>query len=124
MTRLTLLFFIGFLLNCQTDPKTIPSRERTEAAFIFANGLVYDGCEEMIRLESDSLLNKFTGFKPSPATLPLVQQALKDIPPNPSEYGRAVTVRFFETGNQVFLQCGWGRRQEVSEIEVLEIRPR
>lgn len=125
--RPALLILVALLLNCQTEPNVVTkptSAERTEAAHIFANGLAYDGCEEMIRLDADSLLNKFTGYKPSPSTLPLVQQALKDIPPSSGQLGRAVTVRFFETGQQVKLECGWGSRPEVPEIEVLEIKKR
>ncbi|WP_420150340.1 hypothetical protein [Spirosoma sp.] len=122
MIRLILFAWMTLVWSCQKEPVAQAGPERTEAAFIFENGLAYDGCEEMVRLEADSLLNKFTGFKPSPATLPLVQQALKDVPSG--QHGRAVMIRFFETGNQVFLQCGWGSRQELPEIEVLEIKPR
>lgn len=124
--RYALLGLVALMLSCQTEPNVVTeskSAERTEAAIIYANNLPADGCEEMIRLQADSLLNKFTGYKPTPATLPILQQALKDLPPTPSPYGRAATVRFVETGKQVVLQCGWGSRPEVPEIEILAITP-
>lgn len=125
--KVTILCFLTALLSCQTEPNAVTDlkrTERTEAAYLFANNLAVDGCEEMIRLQADSLLNKFTGYKPTPATLPILQQALKDIPPKPSSLQRAATVRFIETGNQVNLECGWGARPEVPEIEILEITKR
>lgn len=125
--RLLLLSWTMLLLSCQTEPNVLTESkgtERIEAAYILENGLAYDGCEEMIRLQADSLLNKFTGYKPTPATLPLLQQALKNLPPKPSSSLREATVRFIETGKQVNVQCGWGARPEVPEIEILEITKR
>lgn len=125
--KVVCLSLLTALLSCQTEPNVLTKAERaerSEAAYIFANNLAVDGCEEMIRLQADSLLNKFTGYKPTPATLPILQQALKDIPPNPSSLQRVATVRFIETGQQVHLECGWGARPEVPEIEILEITKR
>lgn len=119
--RPILLALIALFLSCRKDPDVVAGPERTEIAFLLPNGLAYDGCEEMIRLQADSSLNTFTGYRPTLSTLPILQQALNDIPPNPTSLNRMAIVRFFETGKQAVLQCGWGSRTEVPEIEVLEI---
>ncbi|UFH52945.1 hypothetical protein [Spirosoma sp. KNUC1025] len=120
--RLILLAGLTLLLSCHKESSLVNGNVRNEAARIFANNLAVDGCEEMVRLEVDSSLNNFIGYKPSPSTLPLVQKALAGT--SPGHTGRAVTIRFFETGKQVSLQCGWGNAPQVPEIEVLEITPR
>ncbi|MBD2755670.1 hypothetical protein [Spirosoma validum] len=124
MIRLILLTWLALTLGCKKDSVVQAGPERTEAAYIFPSNLAADGCEEVISLQTDSAFAKPTEYKPSPSTLPLVQKALKETPFNPDQAGRPVTIRFVETGNQVFLQCGWGSRREMSEIEVLEIKPR
>ena len=117
-------FFQYFLLitlcGCQSISPINVRNERTEVAYIFANNLAADGCIENVQLLSDKLR-----FRPTSSTLPILQKAFNEIPPNTTSLSeRAVTVRFIETGQQVTLSCGWGVQFKVGEIELLEVRPR
>lgn len=114
-----LLVLIATLADCHTTGSVSPHAEQTETALIFENGLAYDGCAEHIRLLSDSLL-----YRPTAASLPVLQQALTDIPRQAGNTERVVTIRFVKTGQQATLECGWGRKTLVGELNVLEIRKR
>ncbi|WP_018621003.1 hypothetical protein [Spirosoma luteum] len=117
--RFLLFFSLLILPGCQQESTQNEGPVRTEAALIYENGLAYDGCAEHIQLLSDSLL-----YRPTPATLPLLQKALTDIPRQPTSNGRAITIRFVNTGQQTTLECGWGKKSQVGELEVLEITKR
>lgn len=124
MIRLIALTWLMLALSCKKDSSVQSGPQRTEAAYIYPNNLAADGCEEVIRLQTDSAFAKPTEYRPSPSTLPLVRKYLQELPFTPGQSGRPVTLRFVETGNQAFLQCGWGVRREMPEIDVLEIKPR
>ena len=117
MKTLPLLILL-FGLGCRSKT-AVEGPERGEAALIFENGLAYDGCAERIQLLSDSLF-----YGPTPASLPVLQKALTDIPPTQNGHSRAVTIRFIKTGNQTIIPCGWGGKLQAEEVDVLEITKR
>lgn len=117
--RFLLFFPLLFLPGCHQKSTQNTDPNRTEAALLYENGLAYDGCAEHIQLLSDSLL-----YRPTSATLPLLQKALAGTLSQPASRVRAVTIRFVNTGRQTSLECGWGRKSQVGELEVLEITGR
>lgn len=116
MKPLVIALMFTLLTGCQTRSTNAVYPVETQAALIFENGLAYDGCAERIQLLSDSLL-----YVPTQATLPVLQKALSDIPPNPNTHLRTVTIRYVRTGQPTILYCGWGSKQEVPELKVLAI---
>ncbi len=112
---LPLLFLI--FQQCQPQTAKQTNQEQTGAGLVFENGLAYDGCAEHIQLLSDSLL-----YRPTPASLPVLQRALTSGEPNKRSY--PVTIRYKRTGQKTVLECGWGSRKEIDELEVLEITNR
>lgn len=110
------------LLSCQSNEKLPANPERTELAIITGNRLASDGCEESVRIDAATAS---VTYKPTAATLPLIQQALATIPADQRyQADKPVVIRFVETGRQVKLQCGWGTQLDVSEIEILDINNR
>lgn len=120
--RIVLLFLLTFAFSCQQDSPAGPVR--IEPAFIYANSIPTDGCEEHVRLDIPDSTATAVSYKPTASSLPILQKALADIQPNPTTFERAVTIRFTETGRQVDLMCGWGARQPMSEIEIISISRR
>ena len=120
--KIGLLCLLTILLSCQRTELRGPGR--IEDAYIADNSLIADGCEDNVELMMADSSGNPIRYKPTPATLPIYQQALKKIPPAPNTFLRPVKVRFIETGHQVELLCGWGSKPKVDEIELLEIKPR
>ncbi len=118
-----LCLLVALLLNCKTQSANNLGPERTEPAFIYANSLATDGCEEFVRLDHGNP-SADARYKPTANSLPILQKAMASTPAGTSPYERSVTIRFAETGKQVPLQCGWGSRPEVGEIEIIAIRDR
>ena len=123
--KIVLLFIVAVALSCQSNGIGTRSAERTELAIITGNSLASDGCEEFIRLDTGNSTVSPTRYKPTPATLPLLQNALAAMTPAQRYQGeRPVKIRFYETGRQVYIQCGWGSRLDVDEVEILSITDR
>jgi hypothetical protein len=122
--KLLLFILLATTLTCQMKTTTNLGPERTEPAFIYANNLAVDGCEEFVRLDKGDSSSVDVMYKPTAASLPILQKALTSIPINVSSSERTVTIRFAETGQQVELQCGWASRPKVAEIEILSIAKR
>jgi hypothetical protein len=112
------------LLGCQ-EHTTPAGRERTELVYISGNQLPADGCEELVRIAKDSASASTVRYKPTSASLPILRKSLNttaDSSYSPGE--KLVKMRFIETGKQVTLECGWGARPQVPEIEILGITER
>lgn len=109
---------IGFLLSCNTSSH-LNRPERMETAILFENGLAYDGCQEFIQLLSDT-----TQYRPTTASLPILQRALMDIPLDTTTHTQTALVSFIETGQLATLQCGWGVTRRLPEIEIISITRR
>ena len=117
MVLLTLVILMG----CHdTATKTDIGPVRTGAAFIFDTSRFADGCEPYIGLDPGNTGLMGTRYKPSPATLPIVQKFLASYRDSTTV---RITVQFAETSNQVKIQCGWVS-PTVPEIRVLSVSKR
>ena len=124
MKRLYLILLL--LAGCQFESpiQIATATSQPEPAFIWGNSLASDGCEEYVQLvsEYDPASSLFRGYKPSPASLPIVQQALAVT--TADSWGRKVVrLQFSRTGKQVMLRCGWGAQLPISEIEIYGFEP-
>jgi hypothetical protein len=113
------------MLSCQPEKATTSGPEQVILAVITGNSLPVDGCEESVRIDTDNSSTPPIRYKPTPGSLPLLQSALSSIPAE-QRYNaeKPVRIRFYKTGRQVELECGWGSRPRVDEIEILEITER
>ncbi|MFD2570229.1 hypothetical protein ACFSUS_06255 [Spirosoma soli] len=123
--RLLTCLILAVLLGCQSE-KFTQGPEQEILAVITGNSLPVDGCEESVRI--DSVNNGATStvrYKPTASSLPILQGALNSVPAD-QRYAAEIPVliRFYKTGRQVELECGWGSRPKVDEIEILKITQR
>ena len=117
-----LYILLAILLGCQPNNENIVGPERTALAFIDNSTIYADGCELNIRLDSGTLPNTGTQYKPTAATLPLVERAITDLAAKDS-LRVSIKIRFLETTNRSIVHCGWVS-PTVTEIKVLEISKR
>ncbi|GAB3954649.1 hypothetical protein GCM10028805_40480 [Spirosoma harenae] len=110
------------LLSCQSNNETIVGPERTALAFIDNSTIYADGCEVNIQLDSGTLPNTGSQYKPTAATLPLVERAISALAAKDS-VRIPIKIRFMETANRSVIHCGWVS-PTVTEIKVLEISKR
>ncbi|GAB3884115.1 hypothetical protein [Spirosoma agri] len=122
MRTLFFLLLVGGL-SCRNEKAADQEPSQTEPAFIYANNLASDGCEEFVRLDHGNPSTDVM-YKPTVTSLPILQNALRTLPTGTGSLEHPVIIRFRETGNQVSLQCGWGSRPTIGEIEILSIDKR
>lgn len=123
--RTALFLVLIAAVGCQSDLLRAHGAERVELAVITGNSLPADGCEEFVRLDTGNLTGTPTRYKPTPSSLSILQKALAAMTPAQRYQGeRPIRLRFYETGRQVYIQCGWGSRLDVAEIEILDITER
>lgn len=123
------LLILSVLLGCHQETGVSPDSERTMAAFIYDSRGIADGCEDhiissTIDFNSASSSSITIQYKPTSATLPLLQKALASIPATTISTEHPVMIRFRETGKKVVLLCGWVNKPQTPEIDILEITPR
>ncbi|GAB3495834.1 hypothetical protein GCM10027341_13710 [Spirosoma knui] len=123
--KLPIFLILAALFGCQSKKTTLSSPEQEALAIITGNSLPVDGCEESVRIESEGSSTPLIQYKPTASSLPILQNALSSIPAE-QRYSaqKPVRIRFYKTGRQVALECGWGSRPQVDEIEILSISDR
>jgi hypothetical protein len=112
------------LFSCRANDDHTVGPEQLEDAYIHDTSQFADGCELYIQLDTGSLPPTGVQYKPSPATLPIAQRAIKDFASTPKDQiNLPVKIRFLETTNKVVIHCGWVS-PTVTEIKILEISKR
>lgn len=118
--KVVLFGLLTVLLCCQrTEVRPL---ERTALAYIHDTSQYADGCEPYIELDSGNPSVFGVQYKPTAASLPRLQSALREM--GVSDPTRVpVQIRFVETGQRVVIRCGWVS-PTVDEIQILAIAKR
>ena len=114
------LFLVSLFtwIGCE-DTVTTSGPERTSAALLSDN-IAVDGCSLHFEINSGETT---TSYAINAGSEKIVADFLKDIPSQSGVYALQVTLRYKETGSIKAVQCGWGKKQEMKEIEIVSIKP-
>jgi hypothetical protein len=132
MRKLLIAALMLVSATCQKEAteKTIsPIEERS--ATVYGDQLPVDGCGAHLLLNVDGAIADPRPFRrlPSEATRPLMDNLIKaEIAKQPAGTlwmgSKDVIIRYRDTGQTATLTCGWGNRQELKTIELLDIKAR
>lgn len=113
------LFLVSLFtwIGCE-DTVTTAGPERMSTALLSDN-IAVDGCSLHFEINSGETT---ISYAISSASEKMVTDFLKNIPSQSGIYSLPVTLRYKETGSIKAVQCGWGKKQEMKEIEIVSIQ--
>ncbi|ARK11266.1 hypothetical protein A6C57_13585 [Fibrella sp. ES10-3-2-2] len=132
MKKLLIVALLAVSATCQNQASVqaeFPVQETN--AVIIGDQLPVDGCAAHIVLNNTTSSSDSRPFMrlPTEATRLLMDNVIKaEVAKQPTATlwmgSKEVTIRYRETGKTAVLTCGWGARQEVKTIDLLEVKVR
>jgi len=130
MKKLLIVALLAVSATCQNQASVQTEFPVQEAnAVIIGDQLPVDGCAAHIALNNTTASSDSRPFMrlPTEATRLLMENVIKaEVAKQPTGTlwmgSKEVTIRYRETGRTATLTCGWGARQEVKTINLLDVK--
>ncbi len=107
----------GLLASCDRNDYT--KTQKTKADAYLANDLAADGCSwHFSGIENERY------YAANDASWDKIDALIKSAPPENGMYRIPVYVEFSLTGSKKAVQCGWGRKSEMEEINIYSLKIR
>jgi hypothetical protein len=113
-----LIILTSILLWAGCQGTKVAAEGEVEAEGMVVSHLAADGCDWHIQV---TVGQEFRQYVPTPATEPKLKAAVEEWRTQNSYSFTPISLRFRPTAGKQVVQCGWGKKGEFTEIEILSV---